>query len=231
MPALTVSRSELDASVLRWMREASWTADDERFDSLAQGLFAFQFAHCDAYARFCEAQGMTPERVRHWQEIPPVPTGAFKEAALRCFSAPATCKTFRTSGTAAEQRGELHLDTLEPYEASLLATIRRFVFWDLSEGKKIAIRVLAPSPVEAPDSSLSHMFGCALTRFGSEASGFDVVADQLDVSGLSKALLRLSEAGEAVAICGTAFAFVHLVDALAGAAGFQLPSGSRIMAL
>lgn len=211
------------------MREPSWTADDERFDSLAQSLFAFQFSHCGAYARFCVARGVTPERVRHWREIPPVPTGAFKEAPLRCFSATATCKTFRTSGTAAQQRGELHLDTLEPYEASLLATIRHFFFSDLPGAERIAIRVLAPSPVEAPDSSLSHMFGCAIARFGSEASGFDVAGDELDVAGLSSALLRLSEAGEPVAVCGTAFAFVHLIDALAGCGGFELPSGSRIM--
>jgi hypothetical protein len=73
------------------------------------------------------------------------------------------------------------------------------------------------------------MFGCAVARFGSKGSGFDAAGDELDVSGLSGALHQLSEAGKPVAICGTAFAFVHLIDALAGAAGFALPPGSRIM--
>ena len=36
--------------------------------------------------------------------------------------------------------------------------------------------MLAPSPEEAPDSSLSHMFGVLLRELGSAGSGFDVGA-------------------------------------------------------
>ena len=83
-----------------------------------------------------------------------LPTGAFKEVALRGFSAERTRKTFRTSGTSTERRGELHLDTLALYEASLLPSFRRGVLPDLPVSARARMRVLAPSPTELPDSSL-----------------------------------------------------------------------------
>ena len=94
------ARAALDARALAWMREPQWREDDARFDELARNLFAFQFSHCQPYRRFCEGRGRTPSTVTSWPEIPAVPTGAFKELALRSFPASATAHTFRTSGTA-----------------------------------------------------------------------------------------------------------------------------------
>lgn len=226
---MSALRSELDQRVLGWMRERDWKPDQARFEALALDLFAFQFEHCPAYARFCEARGRRPGEVQSWQQIPAVPTGAFKETELRCFRAEQTRKIFRTSGTSTERRGELHLDTLALYEGSLRPSLRRFVFPDLGPNEKIAIRVLAASPHEAPDSSLSHMFGCAIASFGSSASGYDLHDQQLDAASCASALRALCDAGQAVALCGTAFAFVHLIDALGGIEGFELPEGSRVM--
>jgi acyl-CoA synthetase (AMP-forming)/AMP-acid ligase II len=238
-------RAALDDAILKWMREPSTVAgpathaasDDERFEALALALFAHQYEHCEPYARFCRAGGATPSSVRRWQDVPAVPSGSFKELPLRSFAARDTCKVFRTSGTAGARRGELHLDTLELYEASLLPPIRELFFADLAVGTekplaaggKIALRVLAPAPEEAPDSSLSHMFGCMVAAFGSSSSGFDLRAGKLDVDSFHGALESCCERGEAVAVCGTAFAFVHWLDALAGRGGFALPSGSRVL--
>ena len=225
-------RAELDARVLTWMREplASWRADDARFEALALDLFAFQFAHCAPYRRFCERRDRTPERVASWREIPAVPAGAFKEMALRSFPAERERHVFRTSGTATERRGELHLDTLELYEASLLPSFRRGVLPDLPAGSRARIRVLAPSPEEVPDSSLSHMFGVALRELGDAASGFDVRGGALQVDAATAALEKAAADGVALALCGTAFAFVHLLDALAErGAQIALPAGSRVM--
>ena len=148
--------------------------DEARFDALALELFAFQFAHCPPYARFCEGRGRTPATVRGWREIPAVPTGAFKEVALRSFPPERTCKVFRTSGTSTERRGALYLDTVTLYEASLLPTFERFVLPDLDPDARARFAVLAPSPGEAPDSSLSHMFGAVVARRGAEGSRFFV---------------------------------------------------------
>ncbi len=223
-------RAALDAGVLAWMREADWRADEARFDALARDLFAFQFERCAPYRRFCAGRGRTPERLGSWREIPAVPTGAFKELALRCFPAEDTLRTFRTSGTATAARGELHLDTLELYEASLLPSFRRHLLPDLAAGARLRIRVLAPSPEEAPDSSLSHMFGVVLRELGAAGSGFDVVEGALRADPCLAGLGEAAACGEPLLLCGTAFGFVHLLDAMA-ARGKQLalPAGSRVM--
>ena len=110
----------------------------------------------------------------------------------------------------------------------MLPSFRRGVLPDLADGARARLRVLAPAPAELPDSSLSHMFGCALAAFGDDASGFDVRGGALAVEPLVAALERATAAGIAVALCGTAFSFVHLLDAL-GSARIALPAGSRAL--
>jgi hypothetical protein len=224
------ARAALDARVLDWMREPHWARDDARFDALARELFAFQYAHCAPYRRLCAARGVAPETLADWRAIPAVPTGAFKELELRSFDAARTCKRFRTSGTSTARRGVLHLDTLALYEASLVPSFRRGVLPDLAEGARARIRVLAPAPAELPDSSLSHMFGCVLGAFGDAASGFDVVGGALRTDALVAALGRAIGEAVPVVLCGTAFAFVHAIDALAArGVRLALPRGSRAM--
>jgi len=223
-------RAELDAAVLAWMRSGDWRRDEARFDRLARGLFAFQLARCAPFRRFCEGRGCTPETVASWRDIPPVPTGAFKEMALRSFPAEREAHLFRTSGTSAERRGALHLDTLELYEASLLPSFRRCVLPELAPGDRFLVRVLAPAPEEAPDSSLSHMFGAVLRGLGAPGSGFDVEGGALLRSRLEAALERAARDGTPVLLCGTSFAFVHWLDALAERGRrLALPEGSRVM--
>jgi acyl-CoA synthetase (AMP-forming)/AMP-acid ligase II len=225
-------RAALDDEVLEWMREDPWRTDDVRFDALALRLFAFQYRHCEPYRRFCDATGAAPSDVDRWQDVPAVPTGAFKELRIASFPPDAELKVFRTSGTATERRGALHLDTLALYEGSLLPTLRRLLLPELEPGERTTLRVLAPSPSALPDSSLSHMFGCLMAAHGDAHSGYDVRDDRLDVEGLLKAL----DPRRPVALLGTAFAFVHLLDALeaAGATrgrgpGIPLAPGSRVM--
>ncbi len=226
------ARAALDARALAWMREPAeaWRQDDTRFASLALDLFAFQFEHCGPYRRLCERRGRIPDRVVHWREIPAVPAGAFKEMALRSFPEEREAHVFRTSGTATERRGALHLDTLEIYEASLMPAFCRGVLPDLAPGGRARIRVLAPSPAEAPESSLSQMFGFVLRERGDAASGFDVQRGALQLDGLLVALEASAADGVAVALCGTAFALVHLLDALAErGARIPLAANSRVM--
>jgi hypothetical protein len=225
-----VSRAERDRAILEWMREPLWGEDEERFDALALALFAHQFERCPPYRRFCERRAATPASVRGWREIPPVPTGAFKELFLSCFPAERTVHTFRTSGTSTATRGELHLDTLELYEASLLPSFCRFLLPDLSPERPFAtILVLAASPAEARDSSLSHMFGVAIRELGAEGSLFFVENGGLRAEELLRAL-ETAPAQRPLLLCGTAFAFVHLLDALEQrSARLALPAAARIM--
>jgi uncharacterized protein YndB with AHSA1/START domain len=224
-------RAQLDARVVQWMGEAPWSDDESRFEELALELFAFQYRRCEPFARFCKGRGATPHSVQSWRDIPPVPTGAFKEVALRSFPAEREAHAFRTSGTATRDRGELHLDTLAVYEASLLPSFRRHVLPDLASlGGRIPIHVLAPTPDEAPDSSLTHMFQCALRELGSPESAFHIRAGAMDFDSLRKVLHGAAGSDAPLALCGTAFAFVHLVDELAGRGDrIELSGRARVM--
>jgi hypothetical protein len=223
------ARADLDLRVRGWMREP-WREDEARFEALALELFAFQFERCAPYARFCEGRGRTPAHVRSWREIPAVPTGAFKELALRSFPPERTCKVFRTSGTSLERRGALYLDTLEVYDASLLPPFERFVLPDLAPGERIGFAILAPSPGEAGDSSLSHMFGTLVAARGTPRSAFYVRGGELAEERLLRELRRAEAEGEALALCGTAFAFVHLLERLAARGErLRLAPASRAM--
>jgi len=221
-------RRALDDALLEWMREPDASEDRERFEELALALFAHQFAHCVPYARFCRGRGATPETVARADDVPAVPTGAFKELFLASFPASQGVHVFRTSGTAEQRRGALHLDTLALYEASLLPTFERFVLPGLTG--LVPMLILAPSAVEQPDSSLSHMFETVRRRRGHASSGFFLRGGKLAADDLQRALEAAGKAGQPVLVCGTAIAFVHLLDALAAAdLRIALPAGSRLM--
>lgn len=224
-----MKREAIEQALLEWMRSKSPVADDARFQTLALALFAHQFEHCGAYARFCAGRGVLPDTIKGWQEIPAVPTGAFKELTLTSFPAQESQHVFRTSGTSTATRGELHLDTLELYEASLLASFRHALFPDLDDDTKARILVLAPSRQAVPDSSLSHMFGSAIERFGDTESHHFVRDGALETARLRQAIERIPT-DRPVLVCGTAFSFVHWLDALTDAdTRLKLPANVRIM--
>jgi hypothetical protein len=71
------------------------------------------------------------------------------------------------------------------------------------------------------------MFGHILARRGDAESGFDVVEGELRAEAL---LAQLAGAATPVVLCGTAFAFVHLLDALERRGrSLRLPPGSRVL--
>lgn len=222
-------RAAIERELLAWMRDEPERRDDARFERLALALFAFQFEANVPYGRFCTVRGATPDRIRSWRDIPAVPTGAFKELPLRCFPAERSVHVFRTSGTTLARRGELSLDTLELYEASLAPSFESGVLPDLAPGERLPMLVLAPSPAEAPDSSLSHMFEVMQERRGAPGGGWFVRNGRLDADALEGAVARAAGAPKLL-LCGTAFAFVHWLEALEQRSlRLALPAGTRVM--
>ncbi|MCP3983385.1 MAG: long-chain fatty acid--CoA ligase [bacterium] len=219
-----------ETELLRWMRLHPDERDEKRFESIALALFAHQFEHCTPYRRFCEGRDRTPETVQGWMEIPAVPTGAFKELRLASFPEERTKHVFRTSGTTTNQRGELHLESLEAYEASLVPSFERGVLPDLAGDVPVRMLLLAPSPEAAPDSSLSHMLGVMQRRRGDTESRFFVEDGELQTRALTDALETAAITAIPILLCGTAFAFVHLLDAMqATGQHVVLPANARIM--
>ncbi len=147
------ARARLDARAAR-----AGATTSARFEALARDLFAFQFEHCAPYRRFCERRGRTPERVA---QLARDPGGADRRlqgdgaAQLSRPSAKRTCSAPAAPSTA--RRGELHLDTLELYEASLLPSFRRGVLPDLAPGARAAARARAVARGSARLVALAHV--------------------------------------------------------------------------
>ncbi|MFM8470364.1 MAG: hypothetical protein ACKODH_10395, partial [Limisphaerales bacterium] len=94
---------------------------------------------------------------------------------------------------------------------------------------------LAPPPNQAPHSSLVQMFDTVSRTFGASDSRFAgrISADHswsLDFAVAQAALHGSEQSGRPLMLLGTAFMFVHLLDALEERGlSLSLPSGSRVM--
>ena len=158
-------------------------ASESQFNQLALSLFALQYSGVDSYRRFCDARKVSPQTVRHWSEIPALPTSAFKELEISSLKPNERTHVFHSSGTT-EQIPSRHFhnaDSLSIYEASLLPWFQKHLLadWDeLAENEVIGPMdkpgciFLTPSPSLAPNSSLVHMFETVRRELGSRDSLF-----------------------------------------------------------
>ncbi|MDE0474023.1 MAG: long-chain fatty acid--CoA ligase [Gammaproteobacteria bacterium] len=200
---------------------------DADFDDLARRISEQQWERNPVFARFCAARGVQRGSWSSWHALPPVPTRAFRDRGL-VSRGPAQA-VFRTSGTTggAAERGEHRVPDLSLYHASLLPNFEAHL---LPDGARLPLISLIPSPLEVRDSSLSHMIGVVEAELVAETGYFVDRDGRLDEHGLRSALRGAEGAGDPVLVVGTAFAFVHLLDALAtDGSRFRLPDGSRVM--
>lgn len=217
---------------------------DDAFNDLALRIFRFQCEALPTYGGFVRSRGKAPEDVSRWQEIPAVPTRAFKALTLISGDRDHVERVFRTSGTSGGEasRGEHHVRSLALYRASLLPNFRAHILPEsmippevmapeaagLAGESPVSLLSLIPSPLVAPDSSVSFMVDAAMRELCGGSGGYFVDPEQgIDMAGLNRALRRAEEGDRAVLIVGTAFAFVHWLDGEDGR--YRLPSGSRIM--
>lgn len=203
---------------------------DEAFDTLARAVFAWQYEWNSPFAAWCRRRDRTPQQVSHWTEIPPVPVAAFREVALVAGSVEAADAVFRTSGTTSgsQHRGVHYVPDLSIYDASLLAGFRAAL---IPDGTRLRMFSLLPMAAEMPDSSLAHMIGSVMTRFGAQGSrSFASIRSGIDPVALATALHAATEDRAPVCLLGTSFSFVHWLDELvATGTRFTLPEGSRLM--
>lgn len=180
------------------------------FNGRALELFNYQFTNNLIYRKYCESQKVYPSKIAKWQEIPAIPTRAFKIPSFSLSEGPTS---FLTSGTTTEEKGAHHFPDTETYDLAALTHWRAHL-------PELPILFLAPSPEEAPQSSLSHMFGHlneSLNRFSQ--SPF-LLCD-------SKFRLQpLFQNDAPIILAGTALAFLHLMDSHQT---IPLPKGSHLL--
>jgi hypothetical protein len=208
--------AELAAAIDAWRVGAP--APD--FESWALRLFAYQFERNTPYRAFCARRGMTPATVACADDVPAVPTAAFRHVELACGPPEAI---FVTSGTSrSELRGRHVVPHLALYRSSALATFERFV---LPDGFRLPCLCLVPSPDARPDSSLVRM--CAWVG---ESLAASVEWLGLDADRVVDALADRERRGDAVLLVGVTAAFARVFAACrARGRTFRLGPASRVV--
>ena len=197
------------------------------FDELACDLARHQAETSSGFARLCRARGVDPSSLRDANDIPAVPTDAFKLTRVATFPEVETSVVFRTSGTTQDVRGTHAMRDVSTYDRGALAFGKH---WLAREHERLPVVCLAPPPAQMPDSSLVHMCERFVEAFGapSAAPVWLIDGDVIDVSGFDERVAQALAAGQPMLVLATSFALVHFLDAL-GDDTFRLPAGSRVM--
>ncbi|MBI3302800.1 MAG: hypothetical protein HYZ72_12110 [Deltaproteobacteria bacterium] len=214
--------TDVDTQVLDFIHHP----EGKDFNALALKVFAYQFYLNLPYQRFCLARGQTPETVARWQDIPVVPTVAFKELDLACGPPE---KIFLTSGTTRgqEKRGRHLVPDLRLYHASALA---HFSACLLPDHRRLRMLALIPPPDALPTSSLTQMAEWVMTELGGEGSEYFIDAAGVHLDAFIDAVARAQREGTPVCILAITSALVAFFDwCEAHGRQFALPGGSRIM--
>jgi hypothetical protein len=200
--------------------------EGQDFQTLALLVFAYQFQHNLPYQRFCLARGQTPETVTRWQDIPAVPTVAFKELDLTCGPPE---KIFRTSGTThgQEKRGRHLVPDLQLYHASALA---HFSTCLLPDRRRLPVLALIPSLDVRPDSSLTQMTEWVGQELSVGGGTYFIDPAGIHLDAFAEALAQAQRDGQQVCILAITSALVAFFDwCETHGRTFTLPGGSRIM--
>jgi hypothetical protein len=217
------------------LRDPAVPIPDPLFNDLAGHLFRLQHQHVEAYRRFSLSRGLAPDAQPEWQAIPAVPTSTFKEFDWTSLPPDRRGRVFLSSGTTSHKPSRHYHDqeSLALYEASVLPAFRQHLI--PQSDPNLAVLALMPDPAVVPHSSLVHMLD-AIRRSDPERA-FDFVGG-LDAQGgwtiqgdtIERSLSRRVNESRPVALLGTAFAFVYLLDHFVERnIVMTLPPGSRVM--
>jgi hypothetical protein len=198
------------------------------FNELALAVFAYQSRANAPYAGWLRLRGVRTEAVTSWDQIPALPTAAFKEAELTTLPADQVRVVYETSGTTTRDRPGRHLlPGTRLYDASLLPNFQAHL---LPDRPTVRMLVWGPTAEHFPRSSLGHMLSRVMQEYGEPGSRTCWTAKGPDFGAILTELARAERDGVPVCVLGVAFGFVHLLDRLAAdGRRFRLPPGSRLM--
>jgi len=180
------------------------------FEDTALDLYRWQRANNPEYDRFCG-----PITVRHWCEIPAVPTSLFRDLSFTSFPIQEATVVFRTSGTTSGNRGSVHLRDTDIYDLAAETHAKNCLYNIPSHGISFV-----PT---AMDSSLGHM----CRHFVPDMPSFFDAETGVRSEDAWKALTEAAQQNEPLFIPGTAFALSDLLDA--EHSPVSLPPGSIVM--
>jgi len=190
------------------------TRKDVTRDRLIEEIAVWQAARIPEYGRLHRDGGWPPA----------LPTDVFRIRRIASHPPEEDARVFRSSGTTSSNQSTHVFRDLSLYDTAARAAAKHMLFPDV---ERMRLVLLAPHEDEAPDSSLSYMLTRFAEWFGSEHT-WVWHEGALDIDRLEATLAQAVAGGQAVALLGTSFAFVHAEDGL-GEPHIALPEGSRIM--
>jgi hypothetical protein len=227
----------LDTSNLLHERVQRFARGDshDSFAGLALDIARFQAEAAPGFRRLVSTRG---GRLDALDDVPPVPTDAFRLTRVACFGPELDSVRFHTSGTTGDDRGTHSMRRTDTYERLSLAYGRQALL--PAQGSALVV-ALAPPLDKPPRSSLGYMMARFMEAFDGEPfaeheRAFDsgsparwLVSEQgVNLPGLEHAARAGSHARRPLLVLATAFALVRLLDDLAGAR-LPLPGGSTVM--
>jgi hypothetical protein len=198
--------------------------DSTAVEVLGCAVFAWQRARNAVLDRI--AGGVLGDRAPSClADIPGVPTDVFKFARVACFPEASCVRVFETSGTTQEVHGRHEFADLSLYAAAAETAAGSW----LLPGSGYRCVLLAEPEELAPTSSLSFMLARFAARWHQgSADPWVVRRAALDSGAVAAVLTAACSEGMPVALLGTSFSFVHLLDALRDRR-WRLPPGSVAM--
>jgi hypothetical protein len=219
--ALIQTSDELHERVQRFASGGS----RESFDALALDIARFQAEAAPGFRRLLAARG---GKLKSVDDIPAVPSDAFRLARVATYSAELDIVRFHSSGTTGAERGTHVMRRTDTYEQLSLAFGRQALL--PSDGSAPLVVALAPAPTTPPSSSLGYMMARFMDSFDGKPLAARWLLDErgVDLTSLRQAIAAASERAQSLLLLGTAFALVRLLDDL-DRARLPLPVGSVVM--
>lgn len=211
--------------------------DGDSFESLALDIARFQ---CELSPGFARSIARGRGQLRQLQDIPLIPTDAFRLTRVAVHPKDLDEIVFQTSGTTAAETGHHPFRTLETKSQLAILQAERALF---SQNPRSVIVALFPPPDEAGASSLGHLMTTLMERFDGRALSVDpdgvsfdlrepgrflCPARGIDVEGFKRAARIALHRSDPLLILTTSFALLAMLEAMDGEE-FRVPARTTVM--
>jgi len=221
--------AELDEEILTFIDQGLEYHNEEAFNRIALKEFELQFHTIPPYREYCLRKGISPEQALRWQDIPAVPSRAFKEFVLASFPVEKAEHAYFTSGTTNPlKKGKIYRDpaAVKLINAANGLLTRRYVFPDQ---ERMKILLMTPSPQMAPGIGMAVGLDRVRSQFGTPESDYLISFGGLNLELMVQSLLDAEATGAPLALIGSTPGFIFFFKACQrDQIRFQLPEGSRI---
>jgi hypothetical protein len=176
---------------------------DHNFENTALDVFRYQFTHCEVYRRFCRQLGKEREKVTQLNQIPFMPTSAFKShRIIDTDNEPALI--FESSGTTGQLPARHYVRDAGVYEQSFLITFQQYY----GSPNEYCILALLPTYLQRKHSSLVYMTDTLMKISAHPNNGFFLD----EFSALSYRLKANEASGQKTILLGVSYALLDFSE-------------------